>query len=351
MLSMLNRVNVIRSSVSSIPRYYSTVKPDIKLLKALRQETEISMSKAKEALVKNNNDYAKALEWLSNDAQVSGAKKAQKVAGRTASEGLITTATLEVPPVNGFKSKSTLIELNCETDFVSRNDVFKSLASRIAATSLLLHDTPQQSKRLIESISVDHLLNAPLMPHPEQKEVDLNNIGKTVNENILEIIGKLGENISLRRAAIVSEGVSACYIHGGDANNGKIGGIAVIQPKKVNTEMDDKVFATLTKAARQVARQVVGFNPTYLNSEDIPEAERATQTNIDEFEEAQVLNKQKYLLKPNLTIADYVNQTAIEAGMEDGAHVTDFIRWEVGEGIEKKDNDFADEVLNAVRGN
>lgn len=310
------------------------------------------MSKAKEALIKSNNDYAKALEWLSQDAQVSGAKKALKVAGRTASEGLITVASLEVPAVNGYMSKATMIELNCETDFVSRNDVFKSLSARIAATSLLLHDTPRQSARPIESIPLDSLLNAPLMPHPDQTEIDINNIGKTVNENIVEIIGKLGENISLRRAAIVTKGISACYMHGGDASNGKIGGIAVIQPKKVTAgELNETSGAVLTKVARQVARQVVGFNPTYLNSDDIPEAERATQTNLEEYEEAQVLNKQKYLLKPHLTIAEYVDQTAVEAGIKDGAYVSDFIRWEVGEGIEKKENDFAGEVLNAVRGN
>lgn len=83
----------------------------MKLLKELRKETEVSMSKAKEALVKNDNDYAKALAWLQEDAQVSGAKKAQKVAGRTAGEGLITTASVDVPAIKGFKSKSTIIEV------------------------------------------------------------------------------------------------------------------------------------------------------------------------------------------------------------------------------------------------
>jgi elongation factor Ts len=236
--------------------------------------------------------------------------------------------------------------LNCETDFVSRNDVFKNLASRIAATSLLMHDGPVAgSIRLIETIPVDTLLNAPLMPHPTDNKLATTEIGKTVQETIVETIGKLGENISLRRAAIVAEGASACYIHGGDAHSGKMGGIAVLQPKKVAlAELDEAAATTLAKTARQIARQVVGFNPTYLNSQDVPEAERQSQTNLEEFEEAQVLNKQKYLLKPELTIADHVQQAA-------DAEVVDFIRWEVGEGIEKKENDFADEVLNAARSN
>jgi elongation factor Ts len=210
-----------------------------------------------------------------------------------------------------------------------------------------MHETSLSgSKRLIETIAVDNLLNAPLMPHPSESELNTNDIGKTVQETIVETIGKLGENISLRRAAIVSEGISACYIHGGDATSGKIGGIAVLQPKKVTlAELDETAAATLSKTARQVARQVVGFNPTYLNSADVPEAERQSQENLQEFEEAQVLNKQKYLLKPDLTIAEYVDQAT------DGAEVVDFIRWEVGEGIEKKEVDFADEVLSAARGN
>lgn len=237
--------------------------------------------------------------------------------------------------------------MNCETDFVSRNDVFKNLASRIAATSLLLHESSlSDGKRFIETIKVEHLLNAPLLPHPSEGESSINDIGKTVQETIVETIGKLGENISLRRAAIVTEGVSACYMHGGDATSGKIGGIAVLQPKKVTmAELNESAATNLSKTARQVARQVVGFNPTYLNSADVPEAERKSQENFQEFEEAQVLNKQKYLLKPNFTIAEYVDQAT------DGAEVVDFIRWEVGEGIEKNEVDFADEVLSAARGN
>jgi elongation factor Ts len=107
----MNSLNIARNIHKSFCRSYSTVKPNIKLLKQIRQETEVSMSKAKEALVKTNNDYAKALAWLSEDAQVSGAKKAQKVAGRTAGEGLITIASVDIPVANGFKSRSTIIEV------------------------------------------------------------------------------------------------------------------------------------------------------------------------------------------------------------------------------------------------
>lgn len=92
-------------------RQYSAaaaIKPDIKLLKQLRQETEVSMTKAKEALVKNNNDYAKAMAWLEQDAQAAGAKKAQKVAGRTAGEGLISIASVVA---EGAPRRSTMVEV------------------------------------------------------------------------------------------------------------------------------------------------------------------------------------------------------------------------------------------------
>ncbi|KAI9017974.1 elongation factor TS-domain-containing protein [Phycomyces nitens] len=323
-----------------ITRAYSTqVKPNIKLLAKLRQETEVSMTKAKEALVKNDNDYAKALEWLSADAQASGAKKAEKVAGRTAGEGLITIASVN--------NRSTMIELNCETDFVSRNDVFKNLAARIATTSLLLHDTPASGKNAIEHLSVQGLMNAPLMPLANETSVDLS---KTVQESIVETIGKLGENITLRRAAVVVDGISAAYVHGGDASAGKIGGIAVLQPRKVSVnELEEGGRTALAKTARQVARQVVGYSPAYLTKEQVP-ASVLEQNNPEEYITSSVLTEQAFMLRPDQNVAVYVDEVAKNAGLE-GAEVVDFARWQVGEGIEKKENDFADEVMRTVRGN
>ncbi|KAI8150119.1 elongation factor TS-domain-containing protein [Fennellomyces sp. T-0311] len=324
----------------------STIKPDIKLLKQLRQETEVSMTKAKEALVKNGNDYQKALEWLEQDAQVAGAKKAQKVAGRTAGEGLISIASVSA---EGSQSRSTIIELNCETDFVSRNDVFKNLASRIAATSLLLHDP---SGAAVEQIPIESLLQSPLMPHPEQAAEDPDVMsGKTVQEIIVETIGKLGENITLRRAAIaVTDGATAGYVHGGDAATGKIGGLAALQPLKVSS-LNETTVTALSKVARQVARQAVGFKPSYLNAEDVPADELNAQADQKQYISESVLTQQPYLLNPDLTVAQHVSKAAQDAGIQDGAVIAGYVRWEVGEGIEKKENDFASEVQKAAQGN
>ncbi|KAG0164395.1 Elongation factor Ts, mitochondrial [Apophysomyces sp. BC1034] len=310
--------------------YTTTVKPSVKLLAQLRKETEISISKAKEALVKSGNDYEKALAWLAEDAQVSGAKKAQKVAGRKAGEGLVTVASVQ--------SRSTIIELNCETDFVSRNDIFKNLASRIAATSLLLHDSASSKvtasgRPRIETVPQDSLLLAPLMPHPEQTETELN---KSVQETIVETIGKIGENIALRRAAAVEGGISAAYVHGGDGVAGKMAGLAVLMPRGVTVaELEESEAAALAKTARQIARQVVGYSPTYLTEEDVPKDKLEAESNPSEFISSTVLTKQPFLLKPDQTVADYVDQAARDAGIKNGAEVVDFVRFQVGESIDQ----------------
>lgn len=226
---------------------------------------------------------------------------------------------------------------------MARNDVFKVLASRIAATSLLLHDT---SANGIEDIPVDVLLQAPLLPHPDHPQEAAD---KTIQETIVETIGKLGENITLRRAAVAAaEGVTAAYLHGGDGSTGKMGGLAAVQPRKVQA-VDEAGSQALAKAARQVARQVVGFNPIYLNAEDVPADVLKAEANPEEYLATHVLNKQSFIMNPDQTVAEYVNKTVQDAGIADGAVVSGFVRWQVGEGIEKKENDFASEVQKAAQ--
>ncbi|CAM0137735.1 Elongation factor Ts, mitochondrial [Umbelopsis sp. WA50703] len=343
-------------------RYASTangIKPSVKLLAKLRKETEVSITKAKEALVKAENDYEKALAWLQEDAMVSGAKKAQKVAGRTAGEGLIAIATVEAPGrgEGGVKSRSTIIELNCETDFVSRNELFKNLATQIASTSLFVTDSLQtlETSKFIHNIPVDSFIHSPIMPHPSSTAVEASTSFKTVQESIVETIGKLGENISLRRIAIVGDPetelqqipkqhdrtiLASAYVHGGDSTAGKIGGIAVL-----GLSGGPAASPLLTKLARNVARQVVGFNPTWLNESQavIPDGEDRAQ-----FLEANALTNQGFMLGGG-SVKEVVAKTGNDEGVN--CEVIDFVRWEVGEGIEKAEQDFADEVARAVKGN
>ncbi|ORZ09265.1 elongation factor TS-domain-containing protein [Absidia repens] len=321
----------------------ASIKPNIKLLAKLRQETEVSMTKAKEALIKNDNDYQLALDWLNQDALASGAKKAAKVADRVAGEGLISTASVNL--------RSTIIELNCETDFVSRNAVFKNLASRIAATSLLVHE-PAGTGIAIEDIPVTSLLQAPLMPLSADQQND-GDAGKTVEETIMQTIGILGENITLRRAAIVNRGISASYLHGGEGSGdptGKIGGLAVL---KVLGSSNEDQTAALAKSARQVARQVVGFNPTYLTAQQVPKEELESQQGDDAknaYLKQVVLSNQPYLMNNDLSVAQWVDQTAKDVGVTEGAQLVDFVRWEAGENIEKRVDNFTEDVMKAARG-
>ncbi|KAI8060080.1 elongation factor TS-domain-containing protein [Gongronella butleri] len=317
--------------------YSSAIKPDIKLLAQLRRETEVSMSKAKEALVKANNDYQEALTWLQKDALASGAKKASKVANRVAGEGLVGTASVN--------SRSSIIELNCETDFVSRNSVFKTLAARIAATSLFVHE-PHSTGKAIESVALELLLKAPLLPDADQEAVKDEELGKTVEEIITQTIGTLGENITLRRAAVVNRGISAAYVHGGDSKTGKIAGVAVLEPQGNLPSAQSET--AIVKVAEHVARQVVGFNPQYLKVEDIPAKDLENQADRATFVKETVLTQQGFLMNPEQTVADFVDQTAIANGL-DGASVMDFIRWEAGENIDKPVGDFAQEVMQAAK--
>lgn len=206
----------------------------------------------------------------------------------------------------------------------------------------------------IEDIPVSSLLQAPLMPLSADQQNDGDAAGKTVEETIMQTIGILGENITLRRAAIVHRGISASYLHGGEGSGdptGKIGGLAVL---KVLSSSNEDQTAALAKAARQVARQVVGFNPTYLTEQQVPKEELEAQQGGDDAKTAYlsqvVLSNQPYLMNNDLSVAQWVDQTAKDAGVAQGAQLMDFVRWEAGENIEKRVDNFTEDVMKAARG-
>lgn len=240
---------------------------------------------------------------------------------------------------------------------MSRNDLFKNLATQIASTSLFVPDVFQNldKSRFIHHIPVDSFINSPIMPHPSSASTDADALFKTVQESIVETIGKLGENITLRRVAIVADPESelqqipkqhdrtilaSAYTHGGDSTTGKIGGIAVL-----GLSGGPASSPALSKLSRNVARQVVGFNPTFLNESQAVVPEGADK---NEFLEASVLTHQNYMLGGG-TVEEVVAKTGKDEGVD--CEVIDFVRWEVGEGIEKAEQDFAGEVLRAVKGN
>ncbi|KAF8215869.1 hypothetical protein K438DRAFT_1799588 [Mycena galopus ATCC 62051] len=196
---------------------WRTPKPSLKLVAELRKLTEVSIVKAREALSASNNDITKAFVWLQNDLAASGAKKAEKLKDRTANEGLISVAVLSAG--NGFGAKNAavraaMIELNCETDFV-------------------LKDAP--------------LLSA-VNPNPDPTA--------TVGRAIQDIMSKVGEKVSLRRALTV-------FHEPPELPRGRIGVLSLLglsSPKLHNIFASKEFWPEQERLERSLARQIVGFD-------------------------------------------------------------------------------------------
>lgn len=285
------------------------------LVKELRDKTGAGMMDAKKALTENDGDMEQAVDWL----RTKGLAKAAKKAGRTAAEGLVAVA------VDG--GKGVAVEVNSETDFVAKNAEFQGMVGAIAGAALGVSD-------------VEALKSA---------EID----GKPVETLVTDKVATIGENMSLRRMASIEGDQVVSYIHNPATDGmGKIGVLVAL--KGDNAEF-----------GRQVAMHVAAINPASLSEDDIDpvlvEREKSVLTeqaresgkpeNIIEnmikgrmkkfFSEVTLLN-QSFVVNPDLT----VSAAAKEAGVE----IAGFVRLEVGEGIEKKEEDFAAEVAKAVQG-
>jgi elongation factor Ts len=295
-------------------RVYSTEQPKsaIQLVSELRKLTDAPVLKARQALKETNNDFQAALKWLEEDLLTSGSEKAEKVKGRDAKEGLIGVYASNTP-TSGIQA--AIIELSCETDFVSRNDAFGQLARDIAqavATDSKATENPQFQQRPVEEVL----------------EVKLGS--GTVNSGITEVISRTRENILLRRAAFCRyEGGNAAYRIGTYIHNslpafpsqGRIGGLAIFRMRpRQYTQSQIGILEGLENA---IARQVVGFNPTAIDSPDPAE---------------DVLYHQTLLMggqqKPP-TVREYLQQIREKLGMEE-LLVQDIIRWQVGEFLRQK---------------
>ncbi|CAG8444790.1 5576_t:CDS:2 [Ambispora gerdemannii] len=343
------------NSINHTIHTFST-KADLQLLQKLRQETEISILKAKEALVINKNDYEKALSWVLEDAKTSGIIKAEKLRGRVAKEGLIGVMIHNMINKEGFLSnqRGAIVEVNCETDFVSRNEIFKQFVAQIASTSLLLSLEDSSSSELptIQNIPLNLLKSSPLLPLPSI--TNYNHNSNTVEQSIGELIGKLGENITLRRAAVVTTkdsgkensitiATTGGYVHGGDELTGKIGGLILLQSSG-ETSQQQQSSQIITKLARNLARQIVGLNPRYINEENNIRFDDGVDDR-ESFLNENVLMRQTSLWGGG-SIRDVMKQTELNTKLQ--LKVLDFVRWECGEGIEKQETNFAAEVMKQV---
>ncbi len=285
------------------------------LVKELRDSTGAGMMDAKKALTENDGDMEAAVDWL----RTKGLAKAAKKSGRTAAEGLVA--------VNVDGGVGVAVEVNSETDFVGKNADFQKMVSGIAGVALGVADT-------------DAL-----------KAADMN--GKTVEQTVIDAVAVVGENMSVRRMARLEGTSVVSYVHNAAADGmGKIGVLVALSG-------DNEAFG------KQVAMHVAAVNPASLSEDDLDPAvvEKEKQVQMDIARESgkpeQVIEKmivgrmKKYMAEVTLLNQSFVvnpDLTVGAAAKEAGVEINGFVRLEVGEGIEKKEEDFAAEVAAQLKG-
>lgn len=291
-------------------------------VKELREMTGCGMMDCKKALTETDGDKEKAVELLREKGLATAAKKA----GRIAAEGIVKDYV-----ANGV---GVILEVNAETDFVAKNEQFLDFVDVVAKA---VADANPADVEALKAVSVD---------------------GTTVGDMLTEKIATIGENMNIRRFARF-EGDVATYIHAG----GKIGVLV-----KFDTDVASKDgFADF---AKDVAMQIAAVNPSYVRSSEVPaevvekEKEILTAQAINEGKPANIAEKmvagrinkfykeiclvdQPFIKDGDLTVAKYVEAKAKELGGK--IEIVSFARFEKGEGLEKKEENFADEVAGMVK--
>lgn len=295
------------------------------MVKDLREQTGAGMMDCKAALKETDGDIDAAVDWL----RKKGLSKAAKKAGRTAAEGLVAFK------VDG--PKGVLVEVNSETDFVARNETFQAMVAEVADVAL--------------SVSGDEaaLRGA---PYPGKD--------KTVDEQISEMVGHIGENMALRRVAglSVTEGVVVPYVHTQIVEGaGKIVVLVALKSSGDAAALTGigKQIAMHVAAARPLALQVADLDPVVVEREKTVLADQArasgkpeqiiekmVEGRLQKFYEESVLLEQIFVIDGETRIKDVVANAKSDAGAE--VTLEGFVRFELGEGIEKEESDFAAEV-------
>ncbi len=301
------------------------------LVKELREKSGAGMMDCKKALTETNGDIEAAIDWL----RAKGISKADKKSGRTAAEGLVGIASAG--------HKAVVIELNSETDFVARNDAFQDLVRGIASVALTTDGS-------VEAISA--------ATYPAS--------GKPVADTIKDAIATIGENMTLRRSALleVEHGVVATYVH--NAAGDGIGKLGVLVALK---SVGDK--EVLTSIGRQVAMHIAATNPLAIRAEEVdatvaerernvfieqsrasgkPEAiiEKMVDGRMRKFFEEVALLSQAFVVNPDVTVGQAVKDAEKLAGA--AIEVTGMARLLLGDGVEKEETDFAAEVAAVAKG-
>ena len=287
------------------------------LVKSLREKTGAGMMDCKKVLTETNGDMDKAIELL----RERGIAKAAKKSDRIAAEGLVYAI------VSDDKKVGAVVEVNAETDFVAKNQDFRAFVADVAKQ--VLEKNPADVAELLAQESV-------VVP------------GKTVNEVLTDKIATIGENMSIRRfVRYESTGLVGTYIHG----DGKIG-VMVDMPKGTET------------LAKDICMQIAAAKPEYLNEQEVPAevvekemeilkaqamnegkpaeiAEKMVKGRIGKFYAEICLVDQAFVKNPDIKVQDLLNQN--------GAEIKRFVRFEKGEGLQKREENFAEEVAKQIK--
>ena len=290
------------------------------LVKELRERTGAGMMDCKKALMENNGDMEKAIDYL----REKGIAKAVKKAGRIAAEGLIFDA------VSADNKRAVLIEFNSETDFVAKNVEFKDFGKKLAEIAIA------NNVKTVEALN-----EAEIEP------------GKTVAQAVTDLIAKIGENMNIRRIHETEskDGFVATYSHLG----GKLG---------VIVELTGEATEANIAKARDIAMHVAAMDPKYLNETQVTTADLEHEKEIArkqleaEGKPAQIIEKilvgkmNKFYEENCLVDQIYVRAENKETVAQFAAPstVASFVRYKVGDGIEKKEENFAEEVAAQIRG-
>ncbi len=295
------------------------------MVKELRETTSAGMLDCKKALMETNGDMEQAVDWLRKKGLASAAKKASRIAA----EGLVSVA------VEG--NRGAVVEVNSETDFVAKNDIFQEYVEDAAKVALAANGEVC-----------------------DMKTFACPKCNKSFEERLTDMIAKIGENMNLRRAKVLSveNGVIASYMHSAlRPNLGRIGVLVALESAA------DK--AKLAELGKHIAMHIAASNPLFLNIASVDSAavdreraifaeqakasgkpeniiEKMVEGRIRKYYEEVVLEEQAYIMDPDKKIKQVIADAAKELGTE--VVLKDYVCFKLGEGLQKKEEDFAAEV-------
>lgn len=294
------------------------------MVKELRETTGAGMLDCKKALVEANGNMETAVDWLRKKGLASAAKKSSRIAA----EGLVAVY------VDG--NKGAAVEVNSETDFVAKNDIFQAYVEDAAKVALACNGDVEAMKNAADAC------------------------GKTFGERLTDMIARIGENMNLRRAKVVSvnNGLVCSYIHNAArAGLGKIGVLVALESTADKAKLADlgKHIAMHVAAAQPIALNIENVEPTAVEHEKSIFAEQAAASGkpaniiekmvegrIRKFYEEVVLEEQNYIMDPDKKVKDVIAEVAKECGAD--IKLTDYVFFKLGDGLQKKEEDFAAEV-------